>query len=130
MPVLHQICTVNQTVFKTRPDFPSQLRGDIQSHAQIPQTYTGQVIRLHTQRGRGQVRQKMEAQQLSDLKPDSQAVSDALKFLPHYTYRVSLLIEPRFLAYMYLHFGKCCRGQQHIPPQTPGSFITVIMTMV
>lgn len=42
----HQISTVDQSVFKTRPDFPPQLRRDVQLHTQIPQTHTGQVIHL------------------------------------------------------------------------------------
>lgn len=46
----HQVGGVDQRVFKARPDFPSQLRGDVQLHAQIPQTYAGQVIHLDTRR--------------------------------------------------------------------------------
>lgn len=47
--VLHQIRRVDQTVLKTCPDFPSKLMGNVQSHAQVPQTNTGQVIHLDTQ---------------------------------------------------------------------------------
>lgn len=48
MSVFHQISAVDQRVLETRPDLPAQLRRDVQLHAQIPQTDTGQVINLKT----------------------------------------------------------------------------------
>lgn len=47
--VLHQLTAVNQGVFEAGPDLPSQLRPDVQPHAQVPQTHTGQVVHLVTE---------------------------------------------------------------------------------
>lgn len=49
---LHQLRALDESVFEARPDFPPQLRGDVQPPAQVPQTHAGQVVHLQTQRGR------------------------------------------------------------------------------
>ena len=48
--VLHHLRAVDDHVLKTRPYLPTQLRGHVQLHTQVPQTHAGKVVHLaHTQ---------------------------------------------------------------------------------
>lgn len=51
--VHHHVAVVDQGIFEAGPDFPPQLRRDVQFGTQVPEPHAGQVVHLQRNGERG-----------------------------------------------------------------------------